>query len=121
MPSEYKKNIYFYLLKLHLISAFTVIRFSKWKLTRKKKKIILHISCHFNRQDSVRKMETTLEYLSRFITVTPLEKRMATHSSILDWRIPGEKSLVGYSLRGHKESHMNEQLTLSFFFFGKST
>ena len=27
----------------------------------------------------------------------PLEKGMATHSSILAWRIPGQRSLVGYS------------------------
>ena len=30
----------------------------------------------------------------------PLEEGMATHSSILAWRIP----LVGYSPKGHKES-----------------
>ena len=35
----------------------------------------------------------------------PLEKAMATHSSILAWRIPHEqRSLVGYGPRGHKES-----------------
>ena len=28
----------------------------------------------------------------------PLERGMATHSSILAWRIPGLRSLVGYSL-----------------------
>ena len=27
----------------------------------------------------------------------PLEKEMATHSSILVWRIPGQRNLVGYS------------------------
>ena len=27
----------------------------------------------------------------------PLEKAMATHSSILPWRIHGQRSLVGYS------------------------
>ena len=37
----------------------------------------------------------------------PLEKGMATHSSILAWRIP-QRSLVGYSLRGHKELDTNE-------------
>ena len=26
----------------------------------------------------------------------PLEEEMATHSSILDWRIHGQRSLVGY-------------------------
>ena len=28
----------------------------------------------------------------------PMEKGMATHSSILAWKIRGQKSLVGYSL-----------------------
>ena len=34
----------------------------------------------------------------------PLEKEMATHSSILAWRSHGWRSLAGYSLWGHKES-----------------
>ena len=37
----------------------------------------------------------------------PLEKEMATHSSILAWRIPGrngQRSPVGYSPSGGKES-----------------
>ena len=38
----------------------------------------------------------------------PLEKGMATHSSILVWRIPWTKDLVGYSPWGHKESDMTE-------------
>ena len=33
-----------------------------------------------------------------------LEKEMATHSSILAWRIPW-MSLVGYSPQDHKESY----------------
>ena len=36
----------------------------------------------------------------------PLEKRMATHSGILAWRIPWQRSLAGYSPRGRKESDM---------------
>jgi len=35
-----------------------------------------------------------------------LEKRMATHSSILAWRIPWTE--VSYRPRGHKESDMTE-------------
>ena len=42
-----------------------------------------------------------------------LEKEMATHSSILAWEIPGQRSLVGYSLWGRKELDMTERLTLS--------
>ena len=42
----------------------------------------------------------------------PLEKRMATHSSILAWRIPWtENSLVGYSQWGHKELDITERLS----------
>ena len=40
----------------------------------------------------------------------PLEKGMATHSSILAWEIPW--SLVGYRPWGCKESDMIELLTL---------
>ena len=43
----------------------------------------------------------------------PLEKGMATHSSILAWRISWAKEPVGLRLWGHKESDMTEQLTLS--------
>ena len=32
----------------------------------------------------------------------PLEKKMATHSSILAWTKNGHRSLVGYSPWGHK-------------------
>ena len=38
----------------------------------------------------------------------PLEKGMATHSSILTWRIPWIWRLAGYSQWGHKESDMTE-------------
>ena len=40
----------------------------------------------------------------------PLEKEMATHSSILAWRIHGQRSLVGYSPGGRKESDTTERL-----------
>ena len=38
----------------------------------------------------------------------PLEEGMATHSSILAWRIPWTNSLVGYSPWGCKESDTAE-------------
>ena len=41
-----------------------------------------------------------------------LKEEMATHSSILPGEFHGQGSLAGYSLRGHKESDMTEQLTL---------
>jgi len=38
----------------------------------------------------------------------PLEEGIATHSSILSWRIPWQRSLVGYSPWGHTESDTTE-------------
>ena len=40
----------------------------------------------------------------------PLEKEMATHPSILAWKIHGQRSLEGYSPWGAKESDMTYQL-----------
>ena len=40
----------------------------------------------------------------------PLEKEMATHSSILAWKIHGQRSLVSYTPRGSKESDTTERL-----------
>ena len=37
-----------------------------------------------------------------------LEKEMATHSSILAWRIPWTEELAGYSPWGHKELDTTE-------------
>ena len=38
----------------------------------------------------------------------PLEKEVATHSSIMPEKSHGQRSLVGYSPWGHKESDMTE-------------
>ena len=38
----------------------------------------------------------------------PLEKGLAIHSSILAWRIHGQRSLVGYSPWGRTKSYMTE-------------
>ena len=43
----------------------------------------------------------------------PLKKGMATHSSILAWRIPWQRCLMGYSLWKLKESDTTEQLSVS--------
>ena len=40
----------------------------------------------------------------------PLEKEMATHSSIFAWRIPWQRSLLGYGPWDRKESDMTERL-----------
>ena len=41
----------------------------------------------------------------------PLEKKMATHSSILLWRIPWTEEPGGLHPWGHKESNMIERLS----------
>ena len=55
--------------------------------------------------------ETWVQHLGQ---EDPLENGMATHSSILAWRIHGQRSLVGYSPWGHKESRHNWWLTHIF-------
>ena len=52
--------------------------------------------------------ETLVQFLGRD---DPLEEEVATHSSILAWRIPTESSLVGYSSWGCKESDTTERLS----------
>ena len=45
----------------------------------------------------------------------PLEEGMATHSSILAWRISMDRGTWGcYSPQGHKESNMTEQLSTAY-------
>ena len=44
----------------------------------------------------------------------PLEKEMAIHSRTIVWKSHGQKSLVGYSPWGHKESDMTEWLHFHF-------
>ena len=41
----------------------------------------------------------------------PLEKEMATHSSILAWEIPWTEEPAGYSPGGCKELNKTEQLS----------
>ena len=41
----------------------------------------------------------------------PLEKEMAIHSNILAWRIPGQRSLTGYSPWRRKQSNTTERQT----------
>ena len=41
----------------------------------------------------------------------PLEKEMATHSSVLAWKIHGLRSLAGYSPWGHEKSDTTGRLT----------
>ena len=48
----------------------------------------------------------------------PLEKEMATYSVFLPGESHGQKSLVGYSPWGRKESDMTEQLTHTYGEYG---
>ena len=50
-------------------------------------------------KNTVPMQETQVWYLGR---EDPLEKKMATHSSVFAREIPWQRSLVCYSLRGHK-------------------
>ena len=45
----------------------------------------------------------------------PLEKEMATHSSILAWRVPWTEELAGLQSTGRKESDTTEQLHFHFY------
>ena len=47
-------------------------------------------------------------YTSVHLLIPNLEKAMATHSSVLAWRIPGRGSLVGCRLWGRTESDTTE-------------
>ena len=40
----------------------------------------------------------------------PVEKGVATHSSVLAWELHGQRSLEGYSPWGGKELDMTEQI-----------
>ena len=44
----------------------------------------------------------------------PMEKRKATHSIILAWRIPWTEELGGLQSMGSQELNMTERLTLPF-------
>ena len=55
--------------------------------------------------------ETQFQSLGQEGQEDPLEKGMATHSSILAWEIPWTEEPGGYSPWGHKESDMTEQLS----------
>ena len=59
--------------------------------------------------ETVKNLPAMQEMLIRFLGwEDSLEKEMATHSSILAWRIHEQGSLVGYSPWGGKESDTTE-------------
>ena len=61
--------------------------------------------------------ETWVRFLGR---EDPLEKEMATHSSILAWRIPWMEELGGLQSTGHKELDTTERLHFHFSFFNNT-
>ena len=62
--------------------------------------------------------ETWVQFLGR---EDPLEKEMATHSSILAWRIPWTEELGGLQSTGHKELDMTERLHFHFLSYSDPT
>ena len=56
----------------------------------------------------VAKSRTWLNDFTFTFNFPALEKEMATHSSVLAWRIPGTGSLVGWRLWGCTESDTTE-------------
>ena len=76
----------------------------------------LQYSCLDNPTDSrawwavhgVMKSRTRLSDFTFNFHAHALEKEMATHSSVLAWRIPGRGSLVGCRLWGRTESDTTE-------------
>ena len=56
----------------------------------------------------VAKSQTRLSDFTLTFHFHALEKEMATHSSVLAWRIPGTGSLVGCCLWGRTESDTDE-------------
>ena len=62
-------------------------------------------------KESACNVETQVRFLGQ---EDPLEKRMATHSSILAWRIPWTEESGGLQCMGSKESDTTEWLTFTF-------
>ena len=56
---------------------------------------------------------SSMFYSFQYIVFSP-QKEMATHSSILAWRIPRTKELGGLQSMGHKESDTTERLLFHF-------
>ena len=60
---------------------------------------------------SVKSLPAMEETQVRFLGWDPLEKEMATHSSILDWRIPWTEKPGRLQSIASRESDTTEQLT----------
>ena len=64
--------------------------------------------CIYAYVHGVTKSRTQLSDFTLTFHFPALEKEMATHSSVLAWRIQGQGSLVGCHLWGHTELDMTE-------------
>ena len=62
----------------------------------------------FPRSSVVKNLPTKDAWVRFLGQKDPLEKEMATHSSIFAWEIQGQKSLAGYNPWGRRESDMTE-------------
>ena len=63
------------------------------------------------RTETLAQVKFNLKTHSLYQYVSP-EQEMATHSSILAWKIHGQRSLVGYSPWGCKELGTTERLSM---------
>ena len=82
---------------------------SKHRCLFKSKLMLLHVLWTSLVAHTVKCLPTKWETRVRpLVQEDPLEKKMATHSSIIAWRIPWMEGLEGYSPRGCKESDTTE-------------
>ena len=88
------------------VTSCAIRVFGVWKRQRKRASLVAQ---RLKRLPA--SWETWVQSLGR---EDPLEKEVATHSSILSWRIPWTESLVGYSPWGCKESDTTERLHFHF-------
>ena len=66
---------------------------------------------------TVKRLSTMWETRVRSLSQEdPLEKEMAIYSSTIVWKSHGQRSLVGYSPWGRKESDTTERLHFHFHF-----
>ena len=70
----------------------------------------LPIGCASLIDQTLKNLPAMQEIWARFLgQEDPLEKGMATHSSVLAWEIPWTKEPGGYSLWDHKESQLSKR------------
>ena len=71
--------------------------------------VFAYFSLYFLVAQRVKRLSAMQEIWVRSLgQADPLQKEMATHSSILTWEIPWTEDLVGYSPWDHKESDKTE-------------